>query len=47
MHSPTRSVLPSRQLANLQARFLVLLPALEAHGRIYFRDLPCLHRKAD
>jgi hypothetical protein len=31
----------------LHARFLLILPHIELHGRIYFRQLRCRHRKAD
>jgi hypothetical protein len=31
----------------LHARFRVLLPRIELHGRIYFRHVRCPHRKAD
>jgi hypothetical protein len=30
--------------AALHARFLAILPAVEKHGRVYFRHLKCLHR---
>jgi hypothetical protein len=33
--------------ADLHARFLELLPRIELHGRIYFRHVPCRHRKAE
>jgi hypothetical protein len=33
--------------AELHARFVLLLPRIELHGRIYFRFLRCPHRKAD
>jgi hypothetical protein len=33
--------------AELHARFVLLLPRVELHGRIYFRHLRCPHRKAD
>jgi hypothetical protein len=31
----------------LHADFLLILPRVELHGRIYFRHLRCRHRKAD
>ena len=31
----------------LQARFLLLLPRIERHGRVYFRHLKCPHRQED
>jgi hypothetical protein len=31
----------------LQGRFLCLLPSIEMHGQIYFRDVKCPARKAD
>ena len=31
----------------LHARFLLILPRIERHGRIYFRHVRCPHRKAD
>jgi DNA-directed RNA polymerase specialized sigma24 family protein len=31
----------------LQARFLALVPRIERHARIYFRDVRCAARKAD
>jgi hypothetical protein len=34
-------------VAELHARFVLLLPRIELHGRIYFRHLRCPHRKAD
>jgi hypothetical protein len=34
-------------LALLHAHFLLLLPRIELHGRIYFRHVRCPHRKAD
>jgi hypothetical protein len=33
--------------AELHARFCLLLPRIELHGRIYFRFLRCPHKKAD
>jgi hypothetical protein len=36
-----------RHLAELHARFLVILPRIELHGQIYFRHLRCPHKKAD
>jgi hypothetical protein len=35
----TMPILPSHQLASLHDKFLVLLPKIELHGRIYFRHL--------
>jgi hypothetical protein len=32
---------------SLQARFLALVPRIEKHARIYFRDVRCAARKAD
>src|SRR4051794_7084276 len=32
---------------DLQARFLVLLPRLELHGRVYFRHLRCAERRRE
>ena len=32
---------------HLHARFLALLPRLEAHARIYFRDVRCAAKRAD
>jgi hypothetical protein len=37
----------SHCLVDLHARFLLILPRVELHGRIYFRHLRCRHRKAD
>jgi hypothetical protein len=37
----------SHCLVDLHARFLLILPRIELHGRIYFRHLRCRHRKAD
>jgi hypothetical protein len=34
-------------LVALQSRFLLILPRIELHGRIYFRHLRCPHKKAD
>jgi hypothetical protein len=39
-------VLSASQLADLHTRFLVLLPKIETHGRIYFRYLRP-HRKEE
>jgi hypothetical protein len=39
MCAPTIRPLSSAQLADLHTRFLVLLPTIETHGRIYFRHL--------
>jgi hypothetical protein len=36
-----------RSLTELHARFLLILPRVELHGRIYFRHVRCPHRKAD
>jgi hypothetical protein len=36
---PIVQSLSSDQLADLHTRFLVLLPRIETHGRIYFRHL--------
>jgi hypothetical protein len=33
--------------AELHARFVLLLPRIELHGRIYLRHLRCPHKKAD
>jgi hypothetical protein len=38
--------LSSAQLADLHTRFLVLLPTIERHGRVYFRHLKS-HRKEE
>jgi hypothetical protein len=32
---------------DLHARFLLILPRIELHGRVYFRHLRCPHRKED
>jgi hypothetical protein len=32
---------------DLHARFLSLLPKIETHARIFFRQIACAHRKAD
>jgi hypothetical protein len=37
----------SHCFAELHARFLLILPSIELHGRIYFRHLRCRHRRAD
>jgi hypothetical protein len=34
-------------MEEMHARFLLLLPRVELHGRIYFRHLRCPHKKAD
>jgi hypothetical protein len=39
MCAPTIQALSVEQLADLHTRFLVLLPRIERHGRIYFRHL--------
>ena len=31
----------------LHARFLLLLPRIEAHAKIYFRDIRCTAQRAD
>jgi hypothetical protein len=41
---PTTSV-PSPE--TLQATFLILLPRIEAHARVYFRHLRCIHKRDD
>ena len=33
--------------ASLHDRFLAILPAVERHGRVYFRHLKCAHRKEE
>jgi hypothetical protein len=35
------------QAADLQSRFLAILPRIQARARIYFRDIKCAFRKAD
>jgi hypothetical protein len=44
MCAPTDQALSLDQLTDLHTRFLVLLPRIERHGRIYFRHLRS-HRK--
>jgi len=39
MRTPTILPLSCDQLADLHARFLLLLPRIERHGRVYFRHL--------
>ena len=46
MCAPTIRPLSSDQLADLHTRFLVLLPSIETHGRVYFRHLKP-HRKEE
>ena len=38
---------PGKSVGALHARFLLILPRIERHGRIYFRHVRCPHRKAD
>jgi hypothetical protein len=39
---------PARpDLVALHAEFLSLLPRIERHGRVYFRDVRCPHKKED
>jgi hypothetical protein len=47
MSRPVRPAahVPSTEV--LQAAFLLILPRVELHGRIYFRHLRCPHQKAD
>ena len=47
MHSPTQSPSHTLTTRTLQARFLLLLPRIERHGRICFRDVRCPHRKEE
>src|SRR4051812_28640387 len=48
MSRPASCSRPVRaQARTLHARFLALLPRLEAHGRVYFRHLRCPDRKAE
>jgi len=37
----------SPSLADLQARFLAILPRIQSHGLIYFRHLKCPHRREE
>jgi hypothetical protein len=41
---PTTAI-PSPE--TLQATFLILLPRIEGHARVYFRHIRCTHKKAD
>ena len=38
---------PSAPHAHLQAAFLTILPRIERHGRVFFRGVPCRHRRED
>jgi hypothetical protein len=40
-------VAPATSLHALHARFLLILPRIELHGRVYFRHLRCPHRQQD
>ena len=40
-------VAPATSLYALHARFLLILPRIELHGRVYFRHLRCPHRRQD
>jgi hypothetical protein len=41
------SISASSTRQNVQNLFLALLPRIEQHARIYFRDIKCSHRQAD
>ena len=43
MTAATQAVAP----AQLQSRFLALLPRIEAHARVHFRHVRCRDRKED
>ena len=47
MSTPFPSALPTNPAGNLQARFLVLLPRVELHGRVYFRHLKCAESRRE
>jgi hypothetical protein len=47
MSAPTNSFNPSSANNHLHAAFLVILPRIEAHGQICFRDVKCPDRKQD
>jgi hypothetical protein len=46
----TRPVVPTARAVSaedLHAGFLLILPRIELHGRVYFRHVRCPHKKAD
>jgi hypothetical protein len=47
MTAPTNSFNPSSASNQLHAAFLVILPRIEAHGHVCFRDVKCADRKQD
>ena len=47
MHARHPAQEPGHGAGALHARFLLILPHVERHGRIYFRHVRCPHRKAD
>jgi hypothetical protein len=47
MPRPVRPAAHVLLLEELHARFLLILPRVELHGRIYFRHVRCPHKKAD
>ena len=47
MPRPARPAAHVPLMEEMHARFLLLLPRVELHGRIYFRHLRCPHKKAD
>ena len=38
---------PALSLPHLQAAFLLLLPRIERHGRVYFRHVRCSHQREE
>ena len=47
MHAPLCTQGSGQGAGALHARFLLILPRVELHGRIYFRHVRCPHKKAD
>jgi hypothetical protein len=47
MATPTNSFNPSSANNHLHAAFLLILPRIEAHGHVCFRDVKCADRKQD
>ena len=47
MSAPLPSPRSTNPTTDLQLRFLVLLPRVELHGRVYFRHLKCAEAKGE
>jgi hypothetical protein len=47
MIAPVSPTSHARSVQALQAAFLSILPRIELHGRVFFRSVPCPHRRED